>query len=145
LPAYRLYHNPIYQRLVSRFGVGKVFILSAGWGLVSAQFLLPNYDITFSPMAPPFKRRRRSDFYRDFCMLADDTDVIAFVGGKEYVPLFCSLTKEANVEKVIFFNSSVTPQLPIGYKAVRYSTTTRTNWHYECANDLIEGCLYLNA
>jgi len=141
LPAHRLYHNAIYQRLVSKFGVSKVFILSAGWGLVSAEFLLPKYDITFSPMAPPFKRRRRSDVYRDYCMLADGRDEVAFVGGKEYVPVFCRLTKNANVEKMVFFNSSLRPELPTGYKPIRYATRTRTNWHYECAHDLIEGRL----
>jgi hypothetical protein len=138
LPAYRLYHNRIYQRLVSKFGPSKVFILSAGWGLVNAEFLLPKYDITFSSTAPPFKRRRKLDFYRDFAMLANDSDEVVFVGGKEYLPLFCRLTKEAAFQKIVFFNSSVTPELPFGYKPIRYVTTTRTNWHYECANDLLE-------
>jgi hypothetical protein len=141
LPAYRLYGNPVYQRLVSKFGPSKVFILSAGRGLVSAGFLLPEYDITFSPMAPPFKRRRKSDVYRDFCMLANDSDDVAFVGGKDYLPLFVALSKGMTGDKVILFNSSVTPILPVGYKSIRYNTTTRTNWHYECANDLIEGRL----
>jgi hypothetical protein len=141
LPAYRLYVNPIYQRLVSRFGPSNVFILSAGWGLVSAEFLLPDYDITFSSMAPPFKRRRKSDLYLDFCMLAKDPDRIAFVGGKDYLPLFLALTKNSLAQKTIFFNSSLTPLLPFGYSATRYATTTRTNWHYECANDLIDGRL----
>ena len=138
LPAYQLYGNPVYRRLVSKFGPRKVFILSAGWGLVSADFLLADYDITFSPMAPPFKRRRKSDSYRDFCMLPDDCDDVAFVGGKDYLPLFVALSKEVAGDKIILFNSSVTPLLPIGYKPIRYDTTTRTNWHYECANDLIE-------
>jgi hypothetical protein len=139
LPAYRLYANPVYQRLVSKFGTSRVFILSAGWGLVSADFLLPDYDITFSPMAPLFKRRRKSDLYRDFCMLANNSGHVAFVGGKDYVPLFLALTKDISDQKLIFFNSSLTPKLPPGYKSNRYNTSTRTNWHYECAIDLIEG------
>ena len=48
LPAWRLYKPSIYQRLVDRFGVDNVFILSAGWGLINADFLTPYYDITFS-------------------------------------------------------------------------------------------------
>jgi hypothetical protein len=71
-------------------------------------------------------------------MIAEGTDDIVFVGGKNYVPLFCHLTKDVKVKKVIFFNSLNTPQLPLGYMPIRYATTTRSNWHYECASDLIE-------
>lgn len=37
--AYQLYGNRTYGRLVDRFGVEKVYILSAGWGLIKADFL----------------------------------------------------------------------------------------------------------
>src|SRR2546423_4146494 len=93
LPAYQLYDNRAYQGLVSRFGIDKIFILSAGWGLVTANYLLPDYDITFSAMAEPYKRRRKQAVYTDFCALNDNADEIAFLGGKDYLPLFCSLTK----------------------------------------------------
>ena len=36
LPAYRLYENTVYGRLVDRLGMQKVYILSAGWGLIRA-------------------------------------------------------------------------------------------------------------
>jgi hypothetical protein len=45
-PAWRLYENRSYEGLVDRFGVDNLYILSAGWGLISAAFLTPNYDIT---------------------------------------------------------------------------------------------------
>jgi len=51
LPAYRLYAPQIYRQLVDHFGVSNVFILSAGWGLISADFLTPKYDITFPNIA----------------------------------------------------------------------------------------------
>ena len=141
LPAYQLNDNRAYQGLVSKFGVDKIFILSAGWGLVTANYLLPDYDITFSAMAEPYKRRHKQEVYRDFCALADDADDIVFLGGKDYLPLFCSLTKRYASQKVIYYNSAITPSLPQGYRAVKYVTTTRTNWHYECAGDLISGRL----
>lgn len=37
LPAYQLYTNPVYQRLVDTFGLNSVFILSAGWGLIRSR------------------------------------------------------------------------------------------------------------
>jgi hypothetical protein len=141
LPAYQLYANRTYQGLISQFGIDKIFILSAGWGLVAANYLLPDYDITFSAMAEPYKRRGKREVYRDFCALKDDTDDIMFLGGKDYLPLFCSLTKQYVGQKVVYYNSATTPSLPPGYRAVKYLTTTRTNWHYECAGDLISGRL----
>ena len=50
LPAYKLYDNSIYRELVESevFGMNRVCILSAGWGIVPANFLLPMYDITFA-------------------------------------------------------------------------------------------------
>ena len=60
-PAYQLYQNKTYGLLVDRFGLNTVYILSAGWGLVRADYLLPYYDITFSPSAEAYKRRRESN------------------------------------------------------------------------------------
>jgi hypothetical protein len=79
---------------VDRFGVEKVYILSAGWGLIRADFLTPYYDITFSQQAERWKRRRKADRYEDFRMLSDDAaDDIACVGGKDYLKLFGALTE----------------------------------------------------
>src|SRR5579862_6414267 len=51
LPAYQLYENSAYRGLADRFGLANLFILSAGWGLLSSEFLTPHYDITFTAMA----------------------------------------------------------------------------------------------
>ena len=63
LPAWRLYRNPTYEILADRCGLDRLYILSAGWGLIPADFLTPNYDITFSATqnVQEFKRRRRND------------------------------------------------------------------------------------
>lgn len=45
-PAYQLYENRAYGRLVDSFGLSNVYVLSAGWGLIRADFLTPHYDIT---------------------------------------------------------------------------------------------------
>src|SRR5436309_1395951 len=39
LSAHRLYSPPAYAELVTRFGPDRVFILSAGWGLIRSTFL----------------------------------------------------------------------------------------------------------
>jgi hypothetical protein len=139
LPAFELYENPAYTRLAARFGVDRLFILSAGWGLIPAKFLTPAYDITFSQSADSYKRRRKSDVYRDFRHFPSDSpDVMVFLGGKDYVPLFSSLTAGAKARRVVFFNSTTATEAP-GCTVQRYATTTRTNWHYECAQALIDG------
>jgi len=141
LPACELYANRLYRELVKRFGIEHVFILSAGWGLASADFLLPGYDITFSNSAEPWMRRRKNDRYHDFQMIPDDGTEIIFLGGKSYLAQFCALTSRLRGRKSVFFNSSTTPDLPAGFRAVRYQTSTRTNWHYGCAQDLVGGRL----
>jgi hypothetical protein len=139
VPAYQLYENRIYARLVERFGVVNVFILSAGWGLISADFLTPSYDITFSISADPYKRRRKLDRYNDLCMLPVSAhQEVVFFGGKDYLPLFCALTEQHRDRRLVYYNSASPPQLS-GCTLKRYQTSTRTNWHYECANAFIDG------
>jgi hypothetical protein len=128
-----------YRALADRFGLGRLFILSAGWGLIPANFLTPGYDITFTTSADNW--RHKGDRYEDFCMLPDNDAPIVFVGGKDYLPLFCKVTAPLRARKVVFFNSRTEPNLPRGLRAIRYPTTTRTNWHYECARDLAAGTL----
>ena len=137
LPAWQLYMPTAYRTLVDALGVGNVFILSAGWGLVAADYLLPNYDITFSSSArghDAYKRRRPGDgHYRDFSMLPQDTAKhVFFFGGKDYLALFCNLT--ANVrQRTAFVNSNTLPS-GLSCRTERYETATKTNWHYECVN-----------
>jgi len=138
LPAYQLYENKTYGRLVDRFGSKQVYILSAGWGLVTADFLTPYYDITFSSSAEDYMRRGKTG-YHDFRMLPDTTsDTVLFFGGKSYLPLFCALTNKLRCKRIAFYNSSQAPSVT-GCTLVRFKTTTRTNWHYECANAFLAG------
>lgn len=143
-PAYKLYKNEIYRALVNRFGVEGVFVLSAGWGLIRADYLTPQYDITFSSKATgdkKYKRRKKADDNdcQDFQMLPDDgDDPVIFFGGKDYLPLFCKLTEKCRCRRKVFYNSASPPDAP-GCALERHNTKTRTNWHYECAKDFIEG------
>jgi hypothetical protein len=138
-PAYQLYANDVYERLVDRFGTERVYILSAGWGLIRADFLTPYYDITFSQAAEPYKRRRRTDSYDDFCMLRDETsEEIIFFGGKDYLPLFDALTRNSSGKRLVFFNSEIPPVIS-GAILRRFPTRRRTNWHYGCAEAFLDG------
>jgi hypothetical protein len=134
LPAISLYTHPTYARLAKKVDADRLFILSAGWGLLPASFLTPNYDITFSPQAEPYKRRRRTDPYCDFAPLPDDDNTpMVFFGGKDYVPLFAQLTQTHRGPRTVFFNSQQ-PPAATGCLLERFVTNTRTNWHYECAD-----------
>ncbi len=136
LPAFEFYSNDTYRRLVTEFGIEGVYILSAGWGLISASFLTPVYDITFSGAAERYKRREREK-YADFRMLPEDYEgEVVFLGGKNYIPLFCALTDQSAGRRTIFYNSDTAPNAP-GCKLKKYETKIRTNWHYKCADDLI--------
>ena len=141
LPAWRLYKNPVYGSLVRRYGTGRVYILSAGWGLIRADFLTPNYDITFQTQAQNYKIRKRRDRYEDFIMVPSETvEPIIFFGGKAYVGLFCELTSGAKGPRYVWYNSKEKPNTP-GCIARRFHTSKRTNWHYDCAQTFVEGKL----
>ena len=139
--AWQLYKNTTYGRLVDRLGLQKVYILSAGWGLIRADFLTPYYDITFSRSADVYKQRRKGVYYQDFRMLPKDTeDEILFFGGKDYLPFFCDLTDRISADKTVFYNSTHPPKAP-GCSLQKFETATRTNWHYECAKAFLAGSL----
>lgn len=141
LKAWELYDDPAYGRLVRKYGIDKVYVLSAGWGLIRATFLTPDYDITFSYVEPEqrFKRRGRDDRYNDFCMLPHETrEPIVFFGGKGYLPLFALLTSSIRAPKTVFYNSDDVPEMP-GCMLKRFETRTRINWHYQCVNAFVYG------
>ncbi len=141
LPAYKLYGNPVYGKLVERYGESNVFILSAGWGLVNAAFLTPAYDITFSHVSGKnaYKRRGKRDNYDDLTILPPEADDdLFFFGGKNYQQPFCHLTKNYRGKRFGFYNSAVAPDMP-GCELIKYRTRRRTNWHYQCAKDFIAG------
>jgi hypothetical protein len=139
LPAFELYENDIYRALVSRCGVDKTYILSAGWGLIPASFLTPAYDITFSTQADNCLRRRKRDIYCDFSMVpAEATEPVVCFGSKEYVPLFAALTRSVKTPRIVFYNSTKSPVAP-GCRLTRFETRTRTNWQYECAAAFLRG------
>ena len=96
---------------------------------------------TLSPSADERRRGRKKDQYDDFRMLPDNTKRdIVFCGGKDYLPLFYSLTHTIRSKKVVFFNSASVPRFD-GYTLRHFETNTRTYWHYECANALLDGTI----
>ena len=140
LPAWQLYKNPAYRFLADRCGTDRLYILSAGWGLVRADFLTPNYDITFS-QAESFKRRGRREDFADFSLPPGIEDDIVFFGGRAYVELFCRLTTDARGHRTIFYAGRVLGEdVAPGCTRRRYERRF-TNWHYQCAKHYVEGRL----
>jgi len=135
-----LYRPSIYKALVEKYGAQNVFILSAGWGLVRSDFLIPYYDITFSNQGKPHSKRSPHDLFEDFNQLRD-TDIhsdetIYFFGGQAYLPLFCNLTQNITARKVIYHSKGSVYQLQ-GYECIP-SCRSYTNWPYQCAQDFID-------
>lgn len=141
LPAHALYPDNAYKRLTEHVGSERLYILSAGWGLIGADFLTPYYDITFSARADSSKKRKKSDTYLDFCMLPESSkETIVLFAGSQYVPLFASLTSAVKTPKVIF-SRSAHAIAPPGTSLVRFDTPRTTNWQYDCVKAFIEGKL----
>lgn len=137
----QLYENEIYKRLEESYGLRGFYILSAGWGLIRADFLTPKYDITFNTKAGALNRRKAADRWKDLNRLpADCRKPVMFFGGKDYVPLFCELTEGYRGERKIWTRSQRLPDAP-GCVVCPYRTNTRTNWHYECVQAFLDGKL----
>lgn len=141
LPAWQLYKNPTYEILADHCGQDRLYILSAGWGLIRADFLTPHYDITFSKARTVelFKRRSRQEPYEDFELPSGVTESILFFGGRDYVPLFCKLTAKARGHRTVFYAGKGTAAPGC---AVRRFGDPFTNWHYQCAKAYVEGRLH---
>jgi hypothetical protein len=140
-PASRLYRAPQYERLVDEFGPTQVFVLSAGWGLVRSDFRLPHYNITFQrPKASSeaYIWRQPHDEFQDFNQLiANSDDHVIFLGGENYRPYFEVWTGNSSAAKTIYHKSSFIVRHPrFHYKL--FKTSRKTNWHYSCADELIE-------
>lgn len=143
LPAIELYAHPAYARLAAHVEPENLFILSAGWGLIPSTFLTPLYDITFSAgtNVESWKRRRKGDRYNDLGLLPPESEEgIVFFGGKDYLPLFCELTREVCSPRTVIYNAATPPAVP-GCRLVRHETSTRTNWHYGAVDAWMAGRL----
>jgi hypothetical protein len=142
LKAGDLYQDKTYRILIDKFGWENVYILSAGWGLIRSDFLLPYYDITFSHLADKCVRRYKSDIYQDYNQLKKepihtDNEVYIFVG-LDYHPLLNKLTENIPIKKYIFHKSKSLPR-KTGFEYIYYRTNRVTNWHYSCAQDFANG------
>ena len=144
LRAFELYAPPaaptVYRDLVEGFGIEKVYILSAGWGLVRSDFLIPDYDITFAREVlkkDASKHRSAADNFSDFHQLpANVQDEIVFIGSKSYVRLFGHLTRSVRTRRTIYYNSSEAPK-ERGCRTLLFPSTNKRTWHYECAAELL--------
>lgn len=138
LAATELYSNPVYSRLAHSLGTQRVYILSAGWGLVRGDFRLPRYDITFRQQAEPYKRRLPGDRYRDFRMLDSGTEPVLFFVSDAYRAFCRQLTSDLHAQTIVFHRS----EAQSGFAScgmIYHCTRTRTNWHYECADAFLSG------
>ena len=150
--SYQLYIHGVYQNLFTVFG-DRLFILSAGWGLVKAEFRLPNYDITFSKDEKvPLNSKRstnmnKSPIYNDFKKLKvkKDDDII-FIGVPNYLNLFYELTRDFQNRKIIYYFGKgsklkrYSPKKEFDY--IQYEPKNPNNnrtWHYELAQKYADG------
>lgn len=144
--AYELYTENVYNELFMTFG-NRLYIESAGWGIVNAEFRLPNYDITFSDNTNEETiRHYQTGNYDDYNQLiVSPNDDIVFIGTEKYIPLFFYLTNQLPNRKIIYWKKHNTPiNYPIpNYSFIyrRYISNNRRKWFYELANEIANGII----
>lgn len=133
LPAHELYREEIYTQLVEQLGAERVFILSPGWGLIKSSFLTPDYDITLDANAEPYRRRKTTDNYADFCMLPRHSDEnLYFFGDRDCHSLFCKLTETHRGTRIVFHPEECPPKAP-GCELRPVESDGQTGWYRNCA------------
>ncbi len=135
LPAYKLYNKSIYSKLVDSYGIDRTYILSAGWGIVRADFLLPMYDITFSSrVGEKYKKRKSSDVWLDFNHLGNECeDTLCLFGTANYIDLFLDLTSQYKGKRIVYCKSGRWYPSSETLKFVKCNLSARTNWQNICA------------
>ena len=142
--AYDLYSERVYLDLFLNFNK-RLYIESAGWGIVNAEFRLPNYDITFSQNNNiNTVRNYQLENYNDYNQLTlSQEDDVVFIGTPEYLPLFFELTNELPNRKIIYWKKQSTPinyPIPNDTFIYRYYlTNSRMRWFYELAEKFANG------
>jgi hypothetical protein len=74
-----------------------------------------------------------------------EQDIVEHIGWREHERWFkvaeaLVLTDSIQSDRTVVYNSERAPEAP-GCSLVRFRTDTRTNWHYEAANALLDGTL----
>ena len=138
-PACELYKNSIYSDLVKSYGIDRTYILSAGWGIVQADFLLPMYDITFSSsVKEKYKKRKSSAVWPDFNHLDNGCeDTLCLFGTVDYIDLFLDLTRQYKGKRIVYYNSGQHYSSSETLKFVKCDLSARTNWQNTCARKMM--------
>jgi hypothetical protein len=165
LEAYKLYnptlHPKVYEQLVERFTKQKVFILSAGWGMIRANYPTPAYNITFSSQAgknssPPKKNEKpwvyrppRSECQYFQQVPVQGNDPIVFVGSLDYLLVFRRLVECLHRRTIVFTYgencaTKARKKLPREWEVRPFQSEHSRTWHYECAEALAHGALSLD-
>jgi len=143
LQAGALYGPSVYRDLLGSVGAENLYILSAGWGLIRSDFLLPDYDITFSSQADSWKRRTKGDVFHDFAQLTQAAvgrdERVYFFAGKEYLPRYYDFTRALISRKIVYFASTGISRDDT-YEYIQYGHSF-TNWHYRCVYDFLEAMI----
>jgi hypothetical protein len=142
-----LYSNPVYEevREFCNQNGHNLYILSAGWGLVSATTRLPAYDVTFSNQAQREKRittaqRLRQPYLNELASLKTETHV--FLPSK-YLQFFVGMGMGMRNLRVHWGRHL--PEATYDMLGVPAENVVRvdvnnanTNWHYNAINAFIE-------
>ena len=129
-----------YSDLLRHFSASNMYILSAGWGLVRADFLLPDYDITFRIQDTPewcVRKPADAELFHDFAHLTPDVvsndELVYFFGGGSYLQFFFTATSTLPVKRVVYYSAKTVPD-PKKCRGIKYDGKGMT-WMYRCASD----------
>lgn len=136
----QLYRPQEYHDLVEKLGKENVYILSAGWGLVRSDRLLPDYDITFSNGARKTNKyitpKCRSDKQSLHPIIEGDNPVHLFITPNylDYWDRTFAESFEAH-DVLLHWHRPDTSRYRI---ELHDCGGRKTNWHYTAVNQFLE-------
>lgn len=140
--AFALYWPSTYAELAT-LPVEDVFIMSAGWGLVRGDYLLPSYNITFSKQAPKHSQRgARETDWLDFNHLVGAIkpgEDVHFFGGEDYLRPFCNLIARHRSPRDFVIHHKVDEarlSMRGDFRFCRHEIRDRM-WHYKALTDFL--------
>jgi hypothetical protein len=122
-----LYKNNIYARLTRQIGIDNIFILSAGWGLVPGNALIPTYNVTFSAKAEknakisPTKRSEYPSLLENPNFGEEDVHFFITPSYRDY---WDKAFPNQKSKKYVFHE--------------RDGISAKTNWHYEALKQWLD-------
>lgn len=143
-----LYAPPAYGNLLQAIGKENVYILSAGWGLIRANYGIPPYNVTFcnannvpenAKISPP----KRANYLSFGDIVDGDDEIHLFITAKYFAYWELNfINNDRHADRIILHwrkGQSLPLSSPLEDQVVHHDCgNQRQNWHYTAVKQFLK-------